>query len=117
MTLQMKPDITIFTVGAHLKDMGDIHSVWEKLDVIVRKLKEKLPGTCTVPTYLPIPIYLPTHRLHHVDTTLVYKSQAPGHPDCMKKIGSDPMGSYPRRSVSLATRHIMQSIMDGWIDG
>ena len=45
--------------------MGDIHSVWAKLEIIVRKLKEKLPGMyCIVRTYC-------THRTAMIDYHIV----------------------------------------------
>jgi hypothetical protein len=59
------PDIVIMTVGAHLSDVGDMQTIWETGDGLIKDIN-----------------YLRTNPYGPHNFTFVWKTQNPGHVNC-----------------------------------
>jgi len=77
-TKKLSPRIVIFTVGAHLEDMGDIYNAWSNLGPIIKSLQTAFPKM-----------------------KLIWKSSNPADDNCMSM--HEPLPNYPRvRSIPIS---------------
>ena len=69
--LRLRPDILIFSAGAHFDDLGDLYNIWNSLTTLLQTIIMK--------------------RLPH--TKLIWKSSNPADDNCMSMHG--PLPNYP----------------------